>query len=123
VKRSVLVVDDESNIVTSLDFLMRQLKLDVRVASDGDAALEEINKRVPDLVLLDVMMPKRDGYSVCRAIRSNAAWDSIKIIMLTAKTRDEERQRGLDAGADDYIVKPFSTREVTERVRKLLKLQ
>lgn len=122
-KRSVLVVEDEPNIVTSLDFLMRQLKLDVRVVGDGDAALDEINRQPPDLILLDVMMPKRDGYSLCRAIRSNAAWDGIKIIMLTAKTRDEERERGLAAGADDYIVKPFSTRELTASVRKLLALR
>lgn len=119
-KRSVLVVDDEANIVTSLEFLMRQLKVDVRVAGDGDAALDEINAHPPDLVLLDVMLPKRDGYSVCRAIRANAAWDNVKIIMLTAKSRDEERERGLAAGADGYIVKPFSTREVMEQVKALL---
>ena len=121
--RSVLVVDDETNIVLSLEFLMRQLKLDVRVASDGDAALEEINRRIPDLLLLDVMMPKRDGYSVCRAVRANAAWDDVKIIMLTAKTHEEERERGMAAGADDYIVKPFSTRDVTARVKKVLGLR
>jgi len=123
VKRSVLVVDDEANIVTSLEFLMRQLKVDVRVAGDGDAALDEINAHPPDLVLLDVMLPKRDGYSVCRAIRANAALDSVKIIMLTAKSREEERERGLAAGADGYIVKPFSTREVVVRVKTLLGMQ
>lgn len=122
-KRSVLVVDDEANIVTSLEFLMRQLKVDVRVAGDGDAALDEINAHPPDLVLLDVMLPKRDGYSVCRAIRANAAWDSVKIIMLTAKSREEERERGLAAGADGYIVKPFSTREVVVQVKTLLGMQ
>lgn len=122
-KRSVLVVDDEANIVTSLEFLMRQLKVDVRVAGDGDAALDEINAHPPDLVLLDVMLPKRDGYSVCRAIRANAAWDCVKIIMLTAKSRDEERERGLAAGADGYIVKPFSTREVVAQVKTLLGMQ
>jgi len=123
VKHAVLVVDDEANIVTSLEFLMRQLKLDVRVAGDGDAALDEINRQAPDLVLLDVMLPKRDGYSVCRAIRANAAWNDVKIIMLTAKSRDEERERGLAAGADSYIVKPFSTRDVTAQVKKLLGLR
>lgn len=118
--RSVLVVDDEPNIVTSLEFLMKQLKLDVRVARNGEEALDEIGKAMPDLVLLDVMMPKRDGYSVCRAIRANAAWNDLKIVMLTAKGRDEEREKGLEAGADDYIIKPFSTREVTARVKELL---
>ncbi len=120
--QSVLVVDDEPNIVLSLEFLMKQMDLDVRVAEDGDAALQEIGRQAPDLVLLDVMMPKRDGFSVCRAIRANAAWDDVKIIMLTAKSRDEERERGLAAGADDYIVKPFSTRDVRNRVGKILKL-
>ena len=101
---------------------MKQMDLDVRIAEDGDAALQEIGRQAPDLVLLDVMMPKRDGFSVCRAIRANAAWDDVKIIMLTAKSRDEERERGLAAGADDYIVKPFSTRDVRNRVGKILKL-
>jgi DNA-binding response OmpR family regulator len=120
--QSVLVVDDEPNIVLSLEFLMKQMDLDVRIAEDGDAALQEIGRQAPDLVLLDVMMPKRDGFSVCRAIRANAAWDAVKIIMLTANSRDEERDRGLAAGADDYIVKPFSTRDVRNRVGKILKL-
>ena len=120
--RSVLVVDDEPNIVLSLEFLMKQLKLDVRVARNGEEALDEIGKAKPDLVLLDVMMPKRDGYSVCRAIRANAVWGGMKIVMLTAKGREEERQKGLEAGADGYIIKPFSTREVTAQVKKLLGL-
>ncbi len=120
--QSVLVVDDEPNIVLSLEFLMKQMDLDVRIAEDGDAALQEIGRQAPDLVLLDVMMPKRDGFSVCRAIRANAAWDDVKIIMLTAKSRDEERARGLSAGADDYIVKPFSTRDVRFRVGRILNL-
>ena len=120
--QSVLVVDDEPNIVLSLEFLMKQMDLDVRIAEDGDAALQEIGREAPDLVLLDVMMPKRDGFSVCRAIRANAAWDDVKIIMLTAKSRDEERERGLAAGADDYIVKPFSTRDVRHRVGRILEL-
>lgn len=120
--QSVLVVDDEPNIVLSLEFLMNQLKLDVRVARNGEEALDEIGKAKPDLVLLDVMMPKRDGYSVCRAIRANAVWGGVKIVMLTAKGREEERQKGLEAGADGYIIKPFSTREVTAQVKNLLGL-
>ena len=120
--RSVLVADDEPNIVLSLEFLMKQMEFDVRVVNDGEAALQEIGRQVPDLVLLDVMMPKRDGFSVCRAIRANAAWDGVKIIMLTAKSRDEERERGLALGADDYIVKPFSTRDVMDRVRRVLQI-
>ncbi|MDP6389619.1 MAG: response regulator [Alphaproteobacteria bacterium] len=119
-KRSVLVVDDEPNIVLSLEFLMSELGCDVRIANDGEAALRAVTEAVPNLILLDVMMPKRDGYSVCRAIRSNAEWQDIKIILLTAKGREEEREKGLALGADDYITKPFSTRMVVEKVTAML---
>jgi two-component system alkaline phosphatase synthesis response regulator PhoP len=114
---SVLVVDDEPNIVMSLEFLMKKAGFEVRVARDGEEALAALAEAPPDLVLLDVMMPKRDGYDVCRQIRANPAWRGIRIIMLTAKGRTVERDRGLAAGADDYITKPFSTREVMDRVR------
>jgi len=120
VKRSVLVVDDEANIVTSLEFLMRQLKVDVRVAGDGDAALDEINAHPPDLVLLDVMLPRRDGFDVCQTIRANPDWNGVRIVILSAKGREQERRKGLELGADDYVTKPFSTRDVVERVRGLL---
>jgi DNA-binding response OmpR family regulator len=118
--QSVLVVEDEPNIVDSLSFLMKQAGYGVQVARDGDAALRVMESRVPDLVLLDVMLPRRDGYDVCRAIRSNPAWDRVKIIMLTAKGRELDRRKGLELGADDYVTKPFSTREIVERARKLM---
>lgn len=114
--RSVLVVDDEANILLSLEFLMKKAGYDVRLARDGDEALAEIGKARPDLVLLDVMMPKRNGFDVCEAIRANPQWRDVRIILLTAKGRDIEREKGLALGADDYITKPFSTREVVERV-------
>ena len=117
---SVLVVDDEPNIVMSLEFLMEQAGLEVRVAADGNAAIEALEAKVPDLVLLDVMMPKPDGYDLCRMIRANPEWQDIKIIMLTAKGRDVERERGMALGADDYVIKPFSTRELVERVKTML---
>ncbi|TQV78412.1 response regulator transcription factor [Denitrobaculum tricleocarpae] len=117
---SVLVVDDEPNILLSLEFLMTQMGLDVRVASDGETALDAIGQRVPDLVLLDVMLPKCDGYQVCRKIRANPKLDQVKVVMLTAKGKDAEREKGLDAGADDYIIKPFSNREVNDRVKLYL---
>ncbi len=117
---SVLVVDDEPNIVLSLEFLMEQAGFDVRVARDGEAALKAMELSVPDLVLLDVMLPKRDGYDLCQIIRGNPDWEEVRIIMLTAKGRDIERDKGIALGADDYITKPFSTRELIERVRKCL---
>lgn len=116
----ILVVDDEPNIVLSLEFLMKQAGFQVRTASDGEAALAAITAEPPDLVLLDVMMPRRNGYEVCQAIRANPDWASVRVIMLTAKGREVEREKGLALGADDYITKPFSTQEVVERVRELL---
>jgi len=117
---SVLVVDDEPNIVLSLEFLMKQAGYDVRIARDGDSALKAVEDRAPDLILLDVMLPKRDGFDICQTIRANPAWNGVRIIMLTARGRDVEREKGLALGADDYITKPFSTREVVERVRQYL---
>jgi len=118
--RSVLVVDDEPNIVLSLEFLIKQAGYEVRIARDGDAALKAIKERLPDLVLLDVMMPKRDGFDVCETIRANPVWKEIPIIMLTAKGRDIEREKGLALGADAYITKPFSTRDALDQIRQFL---
>ena len=118
--RSILVVDDEPNIVLSLEFLFREAGYDVRVARDGEAALEAVKSDPPAVILLDVMMPKRDGYDVCQTIRENLAWNDIGIIMLTAKGRQIEKEKGLAMGADDYVTKPFSTREIVEKVKALI---
>ena len=120
--KSVLVVDDEPNIVLSLEFLMEQAGFEVRVARDGEQALAAMRERTPDLVLLDVMIPRGDGYGVCKAVRANPAWREVRIVMLTAKGRESERERGIALGAVDYITKPFSTREVVGRVKELLGL-
>ncbi len=121
--RSVLIVDDEPSIVLSLEFIMRNAGFDVRVARDGDEALRAIEVSPPDLVLLDVMIPNRDGYDVCQAIRANPIWADIRIVMLTATGREIERVKGLALGADDYITKPFSTREVIERVKHFVETE
>jgi two-component system, OmpR family, alkaline phosphatase synthesis response regulator PhoP len=118
--RSVLIVDDEPNIVRALQFLMTKAGYIVRVAHDGEQALDEIAKAAPDLVLLDAMMPKRDGFDVCQTVRANPSWAGVRIIMLTAKGRDIEREKGMAMGADDYITKPFSTKEVVAQVEKIL---
>ncbi len=117
---SVLVVEDEPNIVLSLKFVMEKAGFSVRIADDGDKALEEIKKDIPDLVLLDIMLPKRDGFSVCEAIRANPDWSSMKIVMLSAKSREADKEKALAIGADDFMSKPFSTRELDERVKTLL---
>jgi DNA-binding response OmpR family regulator len=117
---SVLVADDDPNIVLSLEFLMRRAGYRVRVARDGDQVLAALEQETPDLVLLDLMMPKRSGYDLCQTIRGNPAWKGVRVVMLTAKGQDVERVKGLALGADDYITKPFSTRDVVERVKRML---
>src|SRR6187551_197496 len=114
--KRVLVVDDEPNIVMSLEFLMRRAGFDVAVARNGREALAALDATPPDLLLLDVMMPEFDGYEVCERVRGRPDWNATKIIMLTARGRDIERERGLALGADAYVTKPFSTRDLVEQV-------
>jgi DNA-binding response OmpR family regulator len=118
--RTVLIVDDEPNIVLSLKFLISQQGYEVRTAASGDEALKSLEEQIPDLVLLDIMMPKPDGYEVCQKIRATPEWKDIPVIMLTAKGRDVERQKGYAMGADDYITKPFATNELVTKVRDIL---
>ncbi len=115
----VLIVDDEPNIVTSLEFLMRRSGHATAVARDGDEALTAVAVFRPDLVLLDVMLPNRDGFEVCQRLRADG-WTDLKIIMLTAKGREAEVAKGLAVGADAYVTKPFSTRELVDAVAQLL---
>jgi len=118
--RSVLVVDDEDSITLSLRHLMKREGYAVAVARDGEEALAAVADSPPDLVLLDVMIPKRDGYDVCQTIRANPDWAGVKIVMVSAKGRDIEVEKGLALGADAYVTKPFSTRELAEMVRSLI---
>jgi DNA-binding response OmpR family regulator len=117
---SVLVVDDEPNIVVSLEYLLQRAGYEVRVARDGAEALRALAEKKPDLILLDAMMPVRDGYDVCQTVRANPAMKDVRILMLTAKSRDVDQEKALALGADDYVTKPFSTRELVERVRRIL---
>jgi len=118
--KSVLVVDDEPNIVLSLEFLMTKAGYEVRIARDGNEALEAVVEKTPDLILLDLMIPGRDGYDVCQTLRRSEEWANIPIIMLTAKGREVEKEKGMALGANDYVTKPFSTAELTNRVKELL---
>ena len=115
----VLIVDDEPNIVVSLQFLMNKAGFETSVARDGEEALLEVERFRPDLVLLDVMMPRRDGYEVCQQLRSSG-WDDLRIVMLTAKGRESEITKGLALGADAYVTKPFSTADLVDTVTRLL---
>jgi len=120
VKPTILVADDEPSIVLSLQVLLQKAGYDVRVARNGEEAVQAVEASPPDLILLDAMMPKRDGFDVCQALRANPALKDLPIIMLTAKSRDVERQKGMALGATDYITKPFSTRDLVAVVRKYL---
>lgn len=118
--KHVLIADDEPNIVVSLEFLMKREGHRVSVARDGDAALAMIRELRPDLVLLDVMMPGRSGFDVCQAVRADESLAGIRILMLSAKGRDTDVAKGSALGADAYMTKPFSTKELAEKVRELL---
>lgn len=118
--KSVLLVEDEPNIILSLEFLVKEAGYDVRVARDGEEALKAVEDEVPDVILLDVMIPKRDGYDVCQTLRADPALSDMRIIMLTARGREAEKEKGLALGADDYITKPFSTRDLTKRLKAIL---
>jgi len=116
----ILLVDDEPNIVMSLEFLMRKNGYQVGIARNGTEALAALDQTPYDLVLLDVMMPDVDGYQVCRQLRQRPDRAATKVIFLSAKSQPADVQKGYDAGADMYVPKPFSTRQLMQKVRELL---
>jgi len=118
--KKILVADDEPNIVTALEFLLERAGYEVRTAANGDEALAAIAQDPPDLVLLDIMMPVKSGYEVCKRIRDQPEWGKVKVVMLSAKGRDAEVTKGLAMGADLYVTKPFSTRELLSQISALL---
>lgn len=118
--KTVLIADDEPNIMISLEFLLAREGYKVLVARDGDEALRAITERRPDLVLLDAMMPGKSGFEVCQAVREDASFNDMRILMLTAKGRPTDVAKGMALGADAYMTKPFSTRELAAKVAELL---
>lgn len=120
--KKILIADDEQNIVISLEFLMKREGFTVCIAADGQEAIDKVRSEAPDLVLLDIMMPRKNGYEVCQEIRSDPQLQGTRILMLTAKGREMEVTKGLAMGADTYMTKPFSTRELVTRVKSLLDL-
>lgn len=118
--RKILIVDDEPNIVTALEYLLQKSGYQVLLAQDGEAALKQIEKHLPDLVLLDVMMSLKSGYEVCQRMRERADWQNIKIVMLSAKGREAEVSKGMSLGADLYVTKPFSNQDLIARINELL---
>jgi len=120
VTKKILIVDDEPNIVTALEFLLEKRGYAVEVAANGEEALAQVEAFKPDLVLLDVMMPKVSGYDVCQRMRAEPRWQGMKIIMLSAKGREVEVSKGMSLGADLYVTKPFSSVELVATIDKLL---
>lgn len=118
--RRILIADDEPNIVTALEYLLQREGYEVQVARNGEEALKLIEAGPPDVVLLDVMMPVRSGYEVCKAIRERPEWRQVKVVMLSAKGRDAEVSKGMALGADLYVTKPFSTRQLMQQIGELL---
>lgn len=116
----ILIVDDEPNIVMSLEFLLKKEGFTTETAGDGDEALEKVRQFLPDLMLLDVMMPKKSGFEVCEILRADTALRQPRIIMLTAKGRETEQAKGLALGADAYMLKPFSTKDLVAKIREIL---
>ncbi len=117
---TVLIADDEPNILISLEFLLKREGYDVKLARDGQEAIDAIVAHRPDLVLLDVMMPRKTGFDVCQEVRALEAVKDTRILMLTAKGRDTDVAKGLALGANAYMTKPFSTKELVDKVRGLL---
>lgn len=118
--KKVLIADDEPNIVAALQFLLERNGYEVQIARNGNEALELIEAEMPDLVLLDIMMPQKSGYEVCQRMRERPDWQHIKIVMLSAKGRDAEVNKGLSIGADLYVTKPFSTHELMDKIKGLV---
>ncbi|MFA5914688.1 MAG: response regulator [Burkholderiales bacterium] len=118
--KKILIVDDEPNIVTALEFLLQRSGYEVLLATDGEAALQQVEQHLPDLVLLDVMMSVKSGYEVCQRMRERADWQHIKIVMLSAKGREAEVNKGLSLGADHYVTKPFSNKDLVAKIGELL---
>lgn len=118
--KTILAVDDEPNILMSIEFILQMEGYLVHTARDGDEALEVADRVRPDLILLDVNMPGKDGYEVCRILREHRELAATKVILLTAKGQALERKKGIEMGADDYVTKPFATEELLGAVRAQL---
>lgn len=118
--KRILIVDDEPNIVTALEYLLQRHGYEVLLAEDGEAALKQVGEHRPDLVLLDVMLSLKSGYEVCRRIREHPEWKHVKVVMLSAKGREAEVSKGLSLGADSYITKPFSNKDLVAKIEELL---
>jgi len=119
-KKKILLVDDEVDLVKTIQFSLELEGYKVLVSYNGEDALAQARKENPDLILLDLMLPKLDGYKVCRLLKFDEQYKHIPILMLTAKTQQKDRLLGMETGADEYITKPFDMEELTEKIKKYL---
>jgi DNA-binding response OmpR family regulator len=119
-KKRVMIVDDEPNIIMSLDFLIKKAGYELFIARNGTEAMELLKNETPDLIILDIMMPDIDGYEVCQFVKSSEAHQHVKVIFLSAKSKPADIEKGLSMGADKYVTKPFSTRHLMKEVNNLL---
>jgi two-component system alkaline phosphatase synthesis response regulator PhoP len=117
----IVIADDEPNLVIPLEYMLQREGYEVTVARDGQQALDAIARVRPHLVLLDVMMPRKSGFDVCQTLRADEANRDLKILLLTARGRDDDLAKGLALGADAYVIKPFSPKELMRKVRELLR--
>jgi two-component system alkaline phosphatase synthesis response regulator PhoP len=120
-EKKILVVDDEPNVIKSLTFVLKKEGYDVSSAVNGEDAMTKIRESKPNLMFLDVMMPKKNGYEVCQDVKSNSSLSDIHIIMLTAKGQEADREKSFNAGADEFMTKPFSPISVIDKVKELLR--
>jgi DNA-binding response OmpR family regulator len=118
--KKILVVDDDPYILMSLEFLMKKNGFEVMVARNGSEALEIVEKQVPDIVLLDIMMPDVDGYAICKHIKTSKKLKEAKVVFMSAKSKETDIQKGYDLGASLYVTKPFSTRQLLKQVQELI---
>jgi DNA-binding response OmpR family regulator len=119
-KKKILVVDDEPNILMSIEYILDMEGYEVHTARDGEEALDVAERIRPDLILLDVSMPRKDGYEVCRILREREDMAGTKVIMLTAKGQSLEKKKGIEVGADEYVTKPFSAVDLLEKILTLV---
>jgi DNA-binding response OmpR family regulator len=119
-RRKILVVDDEPNVIRSLTFVLEKEGYAVSSATNGEGAMAKIQESKPNLMFLDVMMPKKNGYEVCQEVKGDSGLSDIHIIMLTAKGQQADREKGLNAGADEFMTKPFSLMAVVDKVNEIL---
>lgn len=118
--KKILVVDDDPYILMSLEFLLKKNGFDVMVARNGTEALDLVEKQVPQIVLLDIMMPDVDGYAICKHIKSHKKLKDAKVVFMSAKSKESDIQKGYDLGASLYITKPFSTRQLLKQMQDLV---